>query len=92
MLQFLWFSPPSSLCLGGHILKFPQDWFFKPSRFSSHLKDFVPRMVIRSSLFHLLSCSLLLPEACLRLGVNSFFTLSCLFFIFIFSDADLHPV
>lgn len=37
------------------------------SRFSSHLKDVVPRMVIRSSLFHLLSRSLLLPAARSRL-------------------------
>lgn len=37
------------------------------SRFSSHLKDVVLRMVIRSSLFHLLNCSLLLPAAHSRL-------------------------
>lgn len=51
------FSPPSSVCLGGHILKFPQARFVVQSRFSSHLKDIVLRMVMRPSLFQLLHCS-----------------------------------
>lgn len=101
MLQFLWFSPLSSLCLGGHILKFPQDQFFMQSRFSSHLKDVVLRMVIRSSLFHLLNCSLLLPAAHSRLEAiaemlerwrfsrSKQLHVNLLFFFF---NADLHPV
>lgn len=51
------FSPPSSVCLGGHIWKFPQAQFVMQSRFSSHLKAGVLRMVTRPSLFRLL-CTL----------------------------------
>lgn len=103
MLQFFWFSLLPSLCLGGHILKFPQDQFFMQSRFSSHLKDVVLRMVIRSSLFHLLNRSLLLPAARSRLEAiaemleqwrfsrSKQLHVSLGFFV-VFFHTDLHPV
>lgn len=77
------------------------------SRFSSHLKDVVLRMVIRSSLFHLLNHSLLLPAARSRLEAiaemleqwrfsrSKQLHVNLGFFglvLFYFFYADLHPV
>lgn len=58
------FLPPSSVCLDGHILKFPQAQFVMQSCFSSHLKDVVFCMVMRPSLFQLLHCSLIPISFC----------------------------
>lgn len=53
---------PSSVCLGGHILKFPQAPFVIQSRFSSHLKGVVLGMAMRP-LFQRLLCSRCVPSA-----------------------------